>query len=360
MRRFLGTMAVAAVALAVALSGCGQTAPATSPTQAPAAPKAAEPTKAPTAAPAATTAAPAKAAWPEKGKTITLLLPYSAGGATDLAARLLAAEMEKDFGTPVQVVNKAGGGGQEAMTELTTAKPDGYTLMVCALPSILATYLDPERKATFSSKNLQMLARLVTSPSNLAVKADGPYKTFEDVVNAAKANPGKIPFGAGTQLSGYHFGALQVEKVTGTTFAIVNFPGGVDNVTALAGGHVDLAINQAGELLSQVKGGIVRVVGVADTKENKFFPGVKTLESQGYKIYSATHQVAVGPAGLPKDVVDIVSAEIQKVAKQDQFIQKMADMGLDVSYLNGEQLGTVWGDVEAQVGPMIQQIRTQQ
>ena len=151
------------VIAAVALVAAACSAPAApAPTAAPAAPKPAEPTKPaapqPTAAPAAPqpTAVPAAKApaYPEKGKTISMIVPFGAGGSTDIGARLLAAGMEKELGVPVQVVNKAGAGSQTGLTEIATSKPDGYTIGFANLPTANLVYTDPERKATFSSRTL--------------------------------------------------------------------------------------------------------------------------------------------------------------------------------------------------------------
>ena len=172
-----GMVLAAAIVFGVLLvAGCSQAAPAAAPTQAPATPvKAAEPTKAaaaaPTSAPAAAapTSAPASAPtssptaaktvdYPAKGKAITLLVPFAAGGSTDLATRVMAPLLQNELGVPVEVVDKPGATTQVAAQELVTSKPDGYTYLMFALPTTLITYLDPTRQSTYSRKDFEPVA----------------------------------------------------------------------------------------------------------------------------------------------------------------------------------------------------------
>lgn len=150
MRRLLLALLVALAAASLVVAGCSQPSPAPTPTKSAAAPaKAAEPTKAPAEQPRAAqpTAAPAaKSDWPQKGKNITIIVPWAAGSPNDVFARMLAPYIEKELGTSVTVEAKPGAGSQIGMTELSKAKPDGYTLGVNSLKTTIATYLDPERK----------------------------------------------------------------------------------------------------------------------------------------------------------------------------------------------------------------------
>ena len=327
MRRVLFSMVLATLATGLAISGWGQTAPTTAPAK--------------------------KAEFPVKGKAITIMSPYAAGGSTDLVARLIGTELEKIFGTPVQVESRPGAGGQVALTRLVQSKSDGYTLAALAIPTTLGTYMDPDRKSIYTRKSFQPLARISGASVSVVVKADGPYKTLKDLIDAAKANPQKLRMAAGTQLSGYHLNCLQLQKVTGTKFALVNFDGGIQGVTALLGGHVDVSVNQPSEMISQVKAGTVRLLGVMDNQESTFFPGVKTLVSQGYNLTTLTSNVMVAPAGTPKEVVDLLSGEIKKIMAEDQFVKKAAEMGLEARYLDGAQVDALWAELETEVGPFI-------
>ena len=257
------------------------------------------------------------------------------------------------MGTPVQVSNRPGAGGQVALSALVQAKPDGYTLAALAIPTTLATYMDPARKAIYSRKSFQPLARISAASVKVVVRADGPYKTLKDLIDAAKANPEKLKMAAGTQLSGYHLNCLHFQKETGTKFALVNFDGGIQGVNALLGGHVDVSINQDSEIISQYKAGAIRLLGLLDSEESSSFPGVKTLQSQGYNLTTLTSNIIAAPAGTPKEVVDLLSREIKRTMADAQYIKKSEGMGLEARYLDGAQTDALWAELETNVGPFI-------
>ena len=189
------SFSLAALALAtVIVAGCSQATPAPAPTTAPAAPAA------------------AKSTYPEKGKVVTLIIPWGAGGGSDVGARLLTPLMEKDLGVTIEVVNKTGGGPQVGITDLVNAKPDGYTFGMTNLPATAAIYLDAERQATFGRKDLQPVALHVFDPIAVAVRQDSPFKTMKDFMDAAKADPGKIKIATSGILSATHIGFLSLEK----------------------------------------------------------------------------------------------------------------------------------------------------
>ena len=313
------TILSAISALSLVVVACSQPAPAT-PTQAPA--KAAEPTKAAASAATSTTAAasstaPSKAAeptkaaapatkvvYPEKGKAISFIVQYAPGGGSDVAARVLAPLMEKDLGTPVQVVNKEGAGGQVGFTAMTTSKPDGYTIGWVVLPTVITTYLDPERKAVFSRKSFDLIGMHDMDPGIVAVRSDSPYKTMKDLVEAAKKNPEKIRACTAGILSDDHIAILKTEQLSGAKFAVVNMDGSAAGRTALLGGHIEAFYGNQSELTSQVKSGDVRLLAIFDKKRSAYYPDVPTAEEQGYKIEGGVHHGLALPAGAPKEVFD--------------------------------------------------------
>ncbi|MHB0869294.1 MAG: tripartite tricarboxylate transporter substrate binding protein [Chloroflexota bacterium] len=362
-KRFLVSVAAAAAVASLALVGCSQAAPTpASPTKAAQSSQAAAPTSAPaaaqpTSAPAAAqpTAAPAKKVdFPQKGKPITLLVPWAAGGGNDVGARVLAPALEKELGTPVEVVNKTGAGSQVGITELVKSKPDGYVVGATALPATNTLYLDKERKAVFGRKDFQPLAMHVVDPGVIAVKADSPYKSVKELVEAAKANPEKVKVSSTGVMGSAHLAILQVEKVTGAKFAIVHFDGFSPSLTALLGGHIDAQFGYAGEFLSQVKTGQVRLLGVMDKEPSKFFPEVKTLESQGYQVYMASSRGWSVPVGTPKEVVDVLSGAIKKAMTAEEHKKKMDEMGLALRYMDPAELGKYWDEVDAQITPLME------
>ncbi|HEX9015284.1 MAG TPA: tripartite tricarboxylate transporter substrate binding protein [Chloroflexota bacterium] len=343
--KVFGLCVSAVASLALFAAACSSPAPA-APT---AAPKAAEPTKAsapaaqPTAAPAA--AAP-KAAFPEKGKSISMIVPFGAGGSTDIGARLLAAGMEKELGVSVQVINRGGAGSQTGLTELAGAKPDGYTIGFANLPTANLVYTDPDRKANFSAKSFQPIGSQVVDPSAIGVKADGPYKTLKDLVAAGKSKPGDVKLGSDGPMTDDHLGIFQLEKASGAKFANVAFDGAAPAMNALLGGHIDGSFGHVGDFLAQVKSGQVRVIAIADKEKSKYYPDAPTMTSEGFNIVNSSTRTLVAPAGVPKDAVDVLASAMKKAMDAPDHKQKMDDAGLTLRYQDPAQMATVWADMD--------------
>ena len=292
--------------------------------------------------------------FPQKGKAIQMLVGFAAGGSTDVGARILASGMEKELGAPVVVVNKPGASSQIAYTALTQAKPDGYTIGNTNFPSVIVSYLDPARKATYARKDFDLLALHVIDPGLFAVKADSPFKTLKEVIEAAKANPRKIRISTTGIQSDETFGILQLQKMTGAQFALVHFAqGNAASMTAFLGGKIEVYCGNVGDILPQVKSGEVRLLGIMDDEESPFYPGVKTFEQQGYKLYNSSSRGFAAPAGTPKEVVNILSGAIKKVVGSADHKKRMAEMGLTIRYMDPAQYAKYWSENEAMIKELL-------
>jgi len=299
-------------------------------------------------------AAAPKSGFPEKGRTISIIVPFTAGGNTDSTARILAPLLEKELGTPVQVVNKPGAGSQLGLSQLATAKPDGYTLAIASLPAVNGIYLDPDRKAVFTRASFQPLALQVHHPGLFAVRADSPYKTIQDVIATAKASPEKLIANTTGILGDDHLAVLQFQALTGTRFAIVHFDGGAAATVAFLGGHVDLYVGNFADMLSHFKAGTVRVLGITDKVESSYFPGVKTFEAQGIPLYASADMGVVMPAGASKEVVDTLSVALEKVVKSETHVKKLEALGLPAKYEGPAGFAKLWGEIDAWAKPHIE------
>ncbi len=291
---------------------------------------------------------PARAAdFPQKGKAIQILVGWAAGGSSDAGARILASGLEKELGASLVVVNKPGASGQIAYTALTQSKSDGYTIGTTNFPSAVVTYLDPARKATYTRKDFELLALHVVDPGLIAVKKDSPFKTLKDLVEEARANPKKVRISTTGIQSDEAFGLLQFQKMAGVKLALVHFSQGIAPAkTAFLGGKIEAFCGNVGDLLSQYKSGEVRILGVMDEEPSPFYPGVKTFEEQGYKLYSSASRGFAAPAGTPKEVVNILSGAIKKVVATEDHKKRMADMGLTIRYMDSAQYNKYWGEYE--------------
>ena len=350
----LATLAIAVVA--IILAGCSQASPA--PTVAPAAPTkaaapvAAQPTSAPAAQPTAAAAPAASAAW-KPTRPVSIIVAWAAGGTNDIAARVMAPFLEKELGTSVQVVNKAGAGGQVGFTDIAQAKPDGYTLGLMVLPPAINIYMNPEVKPQFNRESFIPISVFAQEPMIVGVKSDSPYKTGKDLIEAAKANPEKIKFASTGISATTHMQVLALQKAGGVKFARVQFDGDSQAVTALLGGHVDVASVSPAGMLSQVKSGTIRVLGYTSKDQLKFYPDVKGWPLQGYDVDIPVSRGIVLPKGTPSDIVETVKAAMAKVSANEEFKKKSEDAGLVTSYLDQAGYNKLWDQMDAMVKPLL-------
>lgn len=292
--------------------------------------------------------------FPQKGKTIQILVGFAAGGSSDVGARILASGLEKELGTTVLVVNKPGASGQIAYTMLSQARPDGYTIGNINFPSAVVTYLDPARKATYTRKSFEPLALHVVDPGLIAVKKDSPFKTLKEVIEAAKTEPKKIKICTTGVQSDEAFAILQLQKMTGAQFAMVHFSQGIaPAMTAFLGGKIDVFCGNVGDLLAQFKSGEVRILGIMDDKPSPFYPGVKTFEEQGYKLYNSSSRGFAVPAGTPKEIINILSEAIKRVVATEEHKKRMAEMGLTLRYMGPAEYAKYWDEYEAMLKELL-------
>src|SRR5262245_30195449 len=192
---------------------------------------------------------PARAQYPERG--LILIVPYGAGCGTDITARLLAKDVEGVLGKPVTVENRAGGGGWVGWGALAAAKPDGYTVGYLNVPSMYAGYLDRQYNRKETLESFTPLMNHVIDYNIWAVKADSPFKSVKDVIDAAKKNPNQITvtgYGAGGD---DHIAVLGVEAETGTKFVVVHHRSTAEAKTQVLGGHIQLLAANISEVAEE-------------------------------------------------------------------------------------------------------------
>lgn len=357
MKRIWILVAVLIGTMTLAITGCSQGAASPSATNAPASP--ATQTAPSSPATAAPTQVPAKKVdFPVKGKPITIIIPFSAGGVGDLAGRMLATQLEKELGTPVEIVNKPGASTQTGMTELVRAKPDGYTLGETPFASVFVTYLDKSRGAVYTREDFQPVSNFVSIDNILFAKSNGKYKTVKDVVEAAKANPGKVTVGVTGILGNTHLVALGLAELTGVDVSYVTFNGGGEVLTALMGDHLEVGSGSAGDVVSQYKGGSVVVLGTTGSRQSPFFPDAKTFTDQGFPLVNTYSIGLSAPKGTPKEIVDILSNAVKKATDSPELKARFADMAMQPDYLGSEEYKKFWQDAEGRIKPLVEKVKS--
>lgn len=255
-------------------------------------------------------------------KPITALVGYEAGATTDVIARAVFKEVEKELGQPIMVVNKPGAASVQAMIELKSAQPDGYTLGVSASINSLKV----QGKLPFDHHDLDMIAVPAQGVSVVAVPANSPFKSAKDLVEYAKANPGKVTLSTTAKGAVNWIQAKLFEKAAGVQFQFIENPGG-NNLIAqqLAGGHVHAGFALIPGLKGQFDAGNIRFIGIMADQRVPGYENVPTLKELGYNaLHTATIHV-VAPKGLPKHVLDKLTSAFQKAAATEEFKQWVKD-----------------------------------
>ncbi len=294
---------------------------------------------------------PAIAAYPEKGKTIQIVVPFSPGGTTDVQTRIVAEFMARDLGINIEVLAKPGAGSQVGLQMLATAKPDGYTIGTTNNPTTMGVYLMPSRKATFSRKSFAPIGLFIFDPETIAVKADGPYKTFKDLIAAAKAKPRTVKATTNGIYSDDHMSIVTVSKAYGVQFAVVHFDGAAEEVVALLGGKTDCAFMGMGATLSQTKAGTMRLLATMD--ETSPLPGVPTMKDLGIDFVMGSSRGLSAPAGTPKEALNVLEASLGRAVKDPTVVKKITGMGTPIRYLNAADYAKFWENLETKIRPSI-------
>jgi tripartite-type tricarboxylate transporter receptor subunit TctC len=282
-------------------------------------------------------AAHAQDAYPSQ--SVTLMVSAAPGGTTDLAARMISDPLAKALGKPVIVENRPGGAGAIAASVVKRAKPDGYTLLVqysgfhVITPHVMKTAFDPV-------KDFAPVANLIVAPQVIVIRPDLPAKTLPELITYAKANPGKLSYASSGNGSLQHVTGAMINQLFGVDILHVPYKGTGPAVTDLLGGNVDMTFTTAPPLLTHIKSGKMRALGVTGDVALPSLPDVPTTSKiKGYEKLDVSSWFAVyAPAGTPKPIVDKLSAEIKQILQTPEFKAKAEAQGAYTAYMNPQEL----------------------
>ncbi|AWK89374.1 Bug family tripartite tricarboxylate transporter substrate binding protein [Azospirillum thermophilum] len=269
-------------------------------------------------------------------KPIELVVPYAAGGGTDLVARAFADAAKKHLPQPIGVVNKTGGAGAVGFSEIMAARPDGYKIGV---GTVEITMLPHMGVARFSVDDFTPIARLNAEPSAITVNIDSPWKSYDDFITYAKANPGKLRIGNSGTGAIWHLAAEALEEKTGTQFNHIPYDGANPAVTALLGNHIEAVTVSPAEVVNHVNAGKLRILAVMGDKRSAAFPDVPTLKEKGVDLSVSTWRGIVVPKKTPQAVVDTLRTAAKATAEEQSFRDSLAKMNLTHAYADGPEFG---------------------
>lgn len=280
----------------------------------------------------------AAAEYPDK--PIQLIVPYGAGGSTDLLARAISQVAPKYFSQPVVVVNKPGGGAIPGRLDVARAKPDGYTLLF-GYGSGEDLVVPHQRQIPYDAlADFEPIARMSIHSIVICAGADSPYKTIDDLVKAAKQK-GSITAAVSTKGAAVDIAFLLFGKAAGIKVVTIPGTGGADAITRLVGGHADFGGGHPSEVLPHVKAGRIRPLCVALDARDATIPDVPTCKEKGYDVVTAGSVKGVAaPKGTPKEIVAAVQTRMQKIAEDPEFRKIMVDLGQPVNYMPGAEYRT--------------------
>ncbi|MFD3686110.1 tripartite tricarboxylate transporter substrate binding protein [Nocardiopsis sp. NPDC058631] len=254
---------------------------------------------------------------------ITLVVPYDAGGASDLAARTLASQMEDSLGQSIIVENRSGGAGSVGLEDLAERAPDGYTIGYLPVETVMLGYqgydVDPA--------DYDLVGQMVSVPATIAVPEDSPHQSLDDLVEAATAEPGSVSVSNSGAGSIWEAATTELGQATGAEFQPVPFDGGAPAVTAAVGGQVDAVVAGISETAPAHADEQLRVLAVFDSQPSDSLPGVQTAAEQGVDVTIGGWGGIGAPTGLSDEVRTALEDAFSEAADSEEFRTIIADSG---------------------------------
>jgi tripartite-type tricarboxylate transporter receptor subunit TctC len=283
---------------------------------------------------------------------ISLVVPLAPGDAADIASRAMAEEISKALNTPVIPVNRPGAGGSVAASSVVQAKKDGQTLLFAQNSAL--TYrvvLEPQTTSYDPQRDLVPLGVSSRTPSVLVVRSDAPYKTFNELVDYAKKNPGQVRIGHPGVGSVGDFCIQLINSVTGAGLVGIPHAGAAPSVTALRGGHIEGVVLALGALSSHIKSGTLR--GIVSSSRIADFADIPTMTQLGYKdeLFGVWFSF-LAPAGIPDGARKALVGAIEQAVKAPSITAKLAPLGIFQTYAGPEEMAAEIRDETKRVSEM--------
>ena len=248
-------------------------------------------------------------------KAITFVIPFNAGGGTDLAARNFLKTLAKYIDVDLVATNITGAGGTVGAQHVLESKPDGYTLLVAyagyPVPSVMG-------KVDWTYEDFTPIAKFSLVDNNIVVQSESEYNSIMDLVDSAKKNPGQVKVGAGIGTMA-HFGLLAIQKEAGVRFNIVDVGGTVPKAPELLAGRIEGYFDPIISCAQFIQAGQFRSLGIYSAKRNSMFPDVKTFKEQGLDIVLPQHYGIWAPPGVSDEVVSSLNEAIKKACSDPEL-----------------------------------------
>lgn len=262
-------------------------------------------------------------------QAIRMVVPYPPGGPTDITARVVAAEMSKTIGQSVVIDNRPGASGMIGSEMVTKAAPDGYTLLANASIHVINPSVYPDMRFD-AIKDFTPITQLAQVPLVLVVPANSPIKSVKDLVEYAKANPGKVNFGSAGSASAQHLAGESFKIAAGIQMQHIPYKGSAPALTDLAGGQLQLMFDSMPSATPMINSGKLRAIAVTTTVRAKARPDLPTIAESGFSGFDISTWYAYwAPKGTPADIIEKLAASAAQALKNPEVIAKYEAMGAE-------------------------------
>ncbi|SFP95509.1 tripartite tricarboxylate transporter substrate binding protein [Tranquillimonas alkanivorans] len=275
--------------------------------------------------------------YPER--PIDMIVAYSAGGGTDVAARTLVPYIEEHLpgDATINVINRPGAGGEIGFTALANADPDGYTIGFVNLPNLLSIAI--QRETDYELSSFQPVADIVYDPGGFGASADAGFDDLEGLVEYAENKSGPVTYGTTGIGSDDHLAALTFARQAGIEMRHIPFSGAADVRAALLGGQIDLASTNVSELIDYADSGDVVILGQMGEERWSEASDIPTFQEQGFDVVMGSDRGLAAPAGFPEDALATLQTAVEAAVADPEFQERAQEQRLPLSFMDAEAFG---------------------
>ncbi|GHC28281.1 tripartite tricarboxylate transporter substrate binding protein [Aidingimonas halophila] len=272
-------------------------------------------------------------------RSIDMIVAYSAGGGTDVAARTLVPFIEENLpgDATINVVNRPGAGGEVGFTALANAEPDGYTFGFVNLPNLLSIPI--QRDTDYDLSSFQPIADIVYDPGGFGASADAEFDDLESLVEYAEDKSGPVTYGTTGIGSDDHLSTLAFARQADIEMRHIPFDGAADVRAALMSGEIDLAGTNVSELVDYADSGDIAILGQMAEERWDGAPDVPTFQEQGFDVVMGSDRGLAAPAGFPEDALSTLEKAVEEAVSDPEFLEKAEEQNLPLSYMDSEEFG---------------------
>jgi len=286
-------------------------------------------------------------------RPITFICPWGAGGGTDACSRIIATLLKKELNVPVNVVNRTGGSGAVGHTAMATAKPDGYTI---GMPTVEITMMHWVGLTEVTYKDITPVALVNADPSAINVRSDSPWKTYKDLENYIRKNPGKLRDSGTGQGGIWHLGMAGWLKAIGLSPDAIKWipsKGAAPALQDLMAGGIEMSTCSLPEAATLIEAGKVRPLAIMADERDPKFPDTPTLKELGFNWTCAAWRGVAAPKGTPPEIISVLGKAIARVHKSDDFIKFMKNRGYGIQWMDAAQFAKFLAEADKNNGEVM-------